>query len=89
MSFYPGHISTKIGGVTGLAVEKTKDTFELATEDRYFNAGGWPKYYKQKIEWEFYRNKTTTDKEGCLQFFNFMEQLMNERDEIRNNFSTL
>jgi len=45
-SFYPGHISTKIGGITGLAVEKSRDMFELATEDRYLNPGRWPKYYK-------------------------------------------
>lgn len=50
----PGTVNTKMllagWGACGIDVEDATDTFRLATEDRFNNPGGPPKYYSNLRE---------------------------------------
>ena len=48
LTFCPDMVQTKLTGYSsrGIPIEKATDTYVLATEDQYINAGALPKYYK-------------------------------------------
>lgn len=77
LSFHPGAVNTKIllaaYGKVGIDIEKSDDTFKLATEDEFLNPGQLPKYYAKTKE----RKPTpqANDEAACLKLFEYMDEI--------------
>lgn len=58
-------------GKVGMDIEKSEDTFKLATDEAFANPGQLPKYYAQLKERK--PAPQAQDETACLQFFEYMD----------------
>lgn len=77
LTLHPGAINTKMllsaFGKVGMDIEKTEDTFKLATEDQYANPGQHPKYYALLKEAK--PTAQALDAAACSQFFDYLDDI--------------
>ena len=76
LTFHPGAINTKMllsaFGKVGMDIEKSTDTFNLATCPSFTNPGALPKYYSALKESK--PAKQATDEAACRSVFEFLEK---------------
>ena len=87
LTLHPGAINTKMllsaFGKVGMDIEKSEDTFKLATGDEFANPGQHPKYYALLKEAK--PAAQALDAAACSKFFDYMDDITSKwKYDIQN-----